>query len=102
MNTRTVSIRLTAVEREFFLWATLTQPRFLSFMKRNQSAKPALPTESEIQHTAYLLWIEAGRPEGCDRDNWFAAKELLAHHGGRDLRPRRHAFDVQSLDQAGN
>ena len=37
------------------------------------------PTEAEIQHAAYLLWLENGQPEGRDRENWFAAKELLRH-----------------------
>lgn len=37
------------------------------------------PTDEEIQHVAYLLWIEAGRPHGCDEQHWFAARELLRH-----------------------
>jgi hypothetical protein len=41
------------------------------------------PTEAEIQHAAYFLWVERGRPTGCDLENWFAAKELLRHHHGR-------------------
>jgi hypothetical protein len=52
--------------------------------------KPALhhspasrePTESEIQHTAYHLWIEGGCLEGVELDNWLAAKELLRHRHG--------------------
>jgi Protein of unknown function (DUF2934) len=49
------------------------------------------PTESEIQHAAYLLWLENGRPEGRDLDHWFAARELLRHHHGRSAAPRRRA-----------
>ena len=41
------------------------------------------PTEAEIQHEAYLLWIESGRLSGRDLDNWFAAKELLRHRHAR-------------------
>ena len=41
------------------------------------------PTEAEIQHAAYLLWIEEGRPEGCDFAHWLAAKELLRHRPHR-------------------
>jgi hypothetical protein len=41
------------------------------------------PAEAEIQHAAYLLWIEEGRPEGRDLEHWLAAKELLRHHHGR-------------------
>ena len=44
---------------------------------------PPNPTEAEIRHAAYLLWIEHDRPEGQDLEHWFAAKELLRHHHGR-------------------
>ena len=49
------------------------------------------PTEAEIQHEAYLLWIEEGRPEGRDQCHWFAARELLRHSHGRAVRPQRRA-----------
>ena len=45
----------------------------------------AEPTEAEIQHAAYLLWVEEGRPEGRDLAHWLAAKEFLPHHPGRAL-----------------
>ena len=45
------------------------------------------PTEAEIQHAAYLLWVENGRPEGRDLEHWNAAKELLLHHHGRSPTP---------------
>lgn len=35
--------------------------------------------ESAIQHCAYFLWEEMGRPEGRDVEIWFAAKERLRH-----------------------
>lgn len=41
------------------------------------------PTEAEIQHEAYLLWLEAGRPAGRDLEHWLAARELLRHRHGR-------------------
>lgn len=47
------------------------------------------PTEAEIQHTAYLLWLESGQVPGRDLDNWLAAKELLRHHHGRDGSTKR-------------
>jgi len=58
----------------------------------HRKAAPVLsePTENDIQHQAYLLWIEEGRPEGRDQEHWFAARELLRHHHGRGGRPRRH------------
>ena len=43
------------------------------------------PTEIEIQHAAYLLWIEEGRPEGRDLDHWLAAQHLLRHRAARRL-----------------
>jgi hypothetical protein len=63
MKTRMASIRLTPSEREFFLWATLTQPRFRFPLKRKRPAKPELPTEAEIQRTAFQLWSEVRRSE---------------------------------------
>ena len=49
------------------------------------------PTEEEIQHAAYYLWIERGRPTGCELENWFAARELLRHHHGRTPHHGRRA-----------
>ncbi len=58
-------------------------------MRHTHSPLPDLD-EAEIQHAAYLLWIEEGRPEGRDLDHWIAAKELLRHHHGRSIaRTRR-------------
>jgi hypothetical protein len=37
------------------------------------------PAEKDIQHAAYFLWEEAGRPEGRDQEFWFAARERLRH-----------------------
>lgn len=51
-------------------------------------ARPGEPTESAIQHTAYLLWEEAGRPEGRDQEFWFAARERLRHRGPVHKLPR--------------
>ena len=52
------------------------------------------PTEAEIQHAAYLLWIENGRPEGRDLEHWLAAKEMLCHRHGRDAKTRRPAPEI--------
>jgi hypothetical protein len=62
-------------------------------MKKKTTLIP-VPTEQEIQHTAYLLWIENGRPEGRDLDHWLAAKEMLCHRRGRDARTRRRAPEI--------
>jgi len=53
----------------------------------------AQPTEAEIQHAAYFLWIESGRQPGHDLDHWFAAKALLLHRHAPGRGPtRRVAF----------
>ena len=48
---------------------------------------PHDPDEAEIQRQAYHLWIDGGRLEGVELDNWFAAKELLRHRHGHARRP---------------
>jgi hypothetical protein len=56
-------------------------------MATNPSMKPRVheqtagPTEAEIQHEAYRLWLEGGRQEGVELENWLAAKERLRHRG---------------------
>ena len=45
-------------------------------------AAPA-PNKAEIQQAAYHLWIDGGRLEGVELDNWLAAKELLRPRQGR-------------------
>lgn len=54
----------------------------------------SVPTEQEIQHAAYLLWIEAGRPAGRDLEFWHAAREMLLHRHGRDASTRRAAPEL--------
>ncbi len=49
------------------------------------------PTESEIQHAAYLLWIEEGKPAGRDLEHWLSAKELLRHRHGKSGHSHRGA-----------
>ncbi len=51
-------------------------------------------TDEEIQHTAYLLWIEAGRPEGRDLEHWLAAREMLCHRHGRDAHTGRPVPEI--------
>jgi hypothetical protein len=52
------------------------------------------PTEEHIQHAAYLLWIEDGRPEGRDLEHWLAAKEMLLHRHGRDAHTRHRVPEI--------
>ncbi|MEO6873952.1 MAG: DUF2934 domain-containing protein [Opitutaceae bacterium] len=51
-------------------------------MKHPLPPSPVEPTEPEIQHKAYHLWIDGGRLEGVEIDNWFTARELLRHQRG--------------------
>ena len=52
------------------------------------------PTELEIQHAAYLLWIENGRPDGRDLERWLTAKEMLCHRHGRDSKTSHPAAEL--------
>ncbi len=63
-------------------------------MKRKSNPVHYTPTEAEIQHAAYLLWVEAGQPEGCNQEHWFAARELLLHRHSRDPKTRRQELEL--------
>jgi hypothetical protein len=63
-------------------------------MKRKKAPVLREPTEAEIQHAAYLLWIENGRPEGRDLEHWLAAREMLCHRRGRDAMTGRRALEI--------
>ena len=63
-------------------------------MKHKTAPKIPEPSEAQIQHAAYMLWIEEGRPEGCDLEHWMAAKEMLCHRHGRDATTRRRAPEI--------
>ena len=59
-------------------------------MKTSLSSTIPEPTELEIQHAAYLLWLESGKAPGRDLCNWLAAKELLRHRHGRSAGDKRY------------
>ena len=65
-------------------------------MKRKKAPVPRDPSEAEIQHAAYLLWIENGRPEGRDLEHWLAAREMLCHRHGRDATTGRRAIEIEA------
>ena len=48
-------------------------------MRPHPHPLPSEPTEGEIQHAAYRLWEEQGRPVGRDLEIWLAAKTRLEH-----------------------
>jgi hypothetical protein len=55
------------------------------------------PTEEEIRHEAYLIWLADGRPEGRDLDHWLAARELLRHRHARPPGRRRARARTSSV-----
>jgi hypothetical protein len=63
-------------------------------MKRKAPVTLREPTEAEIQHAAYLLWVENGRPEGADLEHWLTAKEMLCHRHGRDATTGQRAIEL--------
>jgi hypothetical protein len=65
-------------------------------MKAETLSVDTAPTEAEIQHAAYLLWLEEGQPEGHDLEHWLAAKEMLCHRRGRGARTRRRAIEISA------
>jgi hypothetical protein len=58
-------------------------------MKTNLCLPVLEPTEAEIQHTAYMLWLESGRLPDRELDNWLAAKEMLRHQAIPSIEVRR-------------
>jgi hypothetical protein len=52
------------------------------------------PTEDEIRHEAYLLWLADGRPPGRELEHWHAARETLRH--------RVHVSALRALPDEGN
>ncbi len=65
---------------------------------------PIEPSESEIQHAAYHLWLEEGRPANRDLDIWLAARERLKHRippMALPAAPPRSAHPSPSDAQAG-
>jgi hypothetical protein len=70
-------------------------------MRKNAPHAPVLPepSEAEIQKAAYHLWIEGGRLEGVELDNWHAARELLRHHHGAAHPAKRKAAAAKPAAQ---
>ena len=94
MSTKTAQSSASAAEREFLLWIRIRHPEIGANMHATHHRPSDEPTEAEIQHAAYLLWIENGQPEGRDLEHWFAAREMLCHRRGRDAKTRRKAPEI--------
>jgi hypothetical protein len=62
-----------------------------------------MDTESRTRERAYLLWEQAGRPEGRSEEFWFAAATILAAEAAvppespepADLPKRRRRADAR-------
>lgn len=63
-------------------------------MKTKKAPLLAEPTDAQIQHTAYLIWLEDGRPEGRALEHWLTAKEMLCHRQGRDAHTGRPVAEI--------
>ena len=46
-----------------------------------ETAAARLDQRRRIRQRAHAIWIERGRPEGCDLDNWLAAERELTQGG---------------------
>jgi hypothetical protein len=51
------------------------------------------PTHEQIMQRAHRLWIEAGRPEGRDREHWLEAERQLRNPSSRQ------ASDTESYEE---
>ena len=102
MTTKSAHTTATPAEQEFLLWTRVVHPETRPTMKTRKHSSISEPTEAQIQHAAYLLWIENGRPEGRDLEHWLAAKEMLCHRHGRDSKTRRAVAEIASPAMAEN
>jgi hypothetical protein len=41
------------------------------------------PDEHRIRERAHQIWIEEGKPDGCDKKHWLRARWELESEGGR-------------------
>ena len=52
---------------------------------RNRSSKRAIatPDQETIAVRAYQLWLDRGRPNGTDKEDWYRAEVELKSEAGR-------------------
>jgi hypothetical protein len=67
-----------------------TTPRALAGLSEQRSS--AMPqqelTEEQIRRRAYDIWLQEGRPQGRDKENWERAKvEIESKRAWREPRP---------------
>ncbi len=62
--------------------ATRTRPVTVS--ERGFERRPPAPTHEQIAVRAYTLFVERGRTDGHDIDDWLQAEREVAERGGGD------------------
>ena len=62
--------------------AVKIDPKKAVISEPNVSPSPTnTPDQSAIATRAYELWIQRGRPDGSDQEDWFRAEQELAGRG---------------------
>ena len=69
-------------------------------MKLTDAVVPLDPSDSEIQHAAYLLWMDSGRPDAHDIEIWLAAKEMLTHEHAPHAQSCRRVTELRTSQPA--
>ena len=57
------------------------------------------PTHAEIQERAYYRYVERGRIDGFDNEDWYVAETEL--HGGKQPAVRREGHAVRLIEIGG-
>ncbi len=58
-------------------------------------------SQREIRRIAYGIWMQAGQPEGRDREHWEAAKEIWAFRSHDRTLPEEDAGMAQQTASSG-
>ena len=58
-------------------------------------------SQREIRRIAYGIWMQAGQPEGRDREHWEAAKEIWAFRSRDRTLPDEEADMAQQAASSG-
>lgn len=60
------------------------------------STQPRPPTQEQIAALAHAIWVDRGRPEGRDLDNWLEAERQLRG----EVRAPAAADDIPASNEA--
>jgi hypothetical protein len=47
-----------------------------------QARRPSALTHDQIAQRAHDIWLQRGRPDGEDKQNWYEAEAQLKHETG--------------------